>query len=108
MEMGKAQAGASPFRRSRATGQDFGNLDGVECRALAQIVAHDEQREPMLDCRIAADTPDENRIGTRSLQWIGHVADSTPGAFRRRASACEGLIARSNSALIESEWPVNT
>src|SRR5262245_59411227 len=53
-----------------AIDQRFGDLDGVECRALAQVVGHHPHCEPVLNRRILADAAD-----------IGGVL---AGAFDRR------------------------
>src|SRR5271154_1841108 len=45
-----------------AVDQAFGDLDGVERRALAQIVGDDPHREPVLDRRVLADAADIGRI----------------------------------------------
>src|SRR5580693_7097344 len=49
------------------TDQDLGNLDGVECGTLAQIVGYDPQVEPVRDGRIAPDAADINGILTGCL-----------------------------------------
>src|SRR5208282_1689087 len=60
--------------------QDFGNLDGVECRTLAQIVGDHPQIEPVRDSRIAPDTADIDRILAGRLlrshiAFVGAVVD---------------------------------
>ena len=42
--------------------QDFADLDGVERRALAQIVGDDPQIEPMRERRVATDAADIDRV----------------------------------------------
>ena len=42
--------------------EQLGDLDRVERRALAQIVADDPQAEAVLDRRILADAADEGRV----------------------------------------------
>src|SRR5215210_904911 len=42
--------------------QELRDLDRVERRALAQVVAREEQREALLDRRVAADAADEHLV----------------------------------------------
>src|SRR6266446_7488596 len=60
--------------------QDFGDLDGIERRALAQIVGDDPQIEPVRDRRVAADAADIDRVlagrlGRGHITLIGAVVD---------------------------------
>src|SRR5712672_2217326 len=60
--------------------QDFGDLDGIECRALAQIVGDDPQIEPMRDRRVAADAADVDgvlagRLGRGHITLVRAVVD---------------------------------
>src|SRR3546814_15880513 len=53
--------------------EQFRDLDGVERRALAQIVAHAPQGDAVVDRGIVAHAAYEDRIFTHALDW-GHVA----------------------------------
>src|SRR3546814_8613390 len=53
--------------------EQFRDLDGVERRALAQIVAHAPQGDAVVDRGIVAHAADEDRIFAHALDW-GHVA----------------------------------
>jgi hypothetical protein len=55
-------AGRADFTRgSQLRGQQLGNLDGVQRRALAQVVARDEQRQaaPVGHPGVLPDAPDQ-------------------------------------------------
>src|SRR3546814_6393297 len=52
--------------------EQFRDLDGVERRALAQIVAHAPQGDAVVDRGIVAHAADEDRIFAHALAW-GHV-----------------------------------
>src|SRR5581483_9155657 len=51
----------SSGRGSLAREQELGDLDRVQRRALAQVVAREEEREAVLDRRVAADPADAHR-----------------------------------------------
>ena len=102
------------FRREegarRSTGQQFGDLNGVQRRALAQVVTGDEQRQPapFRHPGIPADPADQRLVDTRGRQWVGTSTTLTPGAPASSSRARSGEMGSENSALIDSEWPVNT
>src|ERR1700689_4093895 len=52
-----------------AVDQRFGDLNGVERGALAQVVGNDPHRQPVLHRRVLADAPDERRVLARRLVW---------------------------------------
>ena len=98
-------------RLQRRRGQELGDLDGVERGALAQVVAGAEQREASaaLDGLVGPDAADVGRVVPGGHQRRGHVDDLDARASRTaRCGPRPGVIGRSNSALIDSEWPVNT
>src|SRR6266550_759082 len=74
--------------------EQLGDLDGVQRGTLAEIVAHDPQRQAILDRRILAHAADEGGV--------------MPGASRRIRCASAALISSSNSMFTASEWPTNT
>ena len=78
----------SPHRRRwtsahrSATGEQLlGDLDGVEGRALAQVVADDEEHEALaLGGRlVGADAADEDLVAAGGLERVGHVGDDDAG-----------------------------
>src|SRR5579884_3006954 len=75
----------SSGRGSLAREQELGDLDRVQRRALAQVVAREEEREAVLDRRVAADPADEHLVDAGRLARRGEVLD----AHRRRR--CEQL-----------------
>src|ERR1700728_2428905 len=61
-------SGPLPLRCDQlALDQAFGDLDGVERGALAQIVGDDPHRQSILDGRVLADTADVGRVLARRL-----------------------------------------
>ena len=83
--------------------QQFGDLDGVEGGALAQVVVADEQRQAAaaVDAVVLADAPDVARVLAGGLERRRDVAEHDA---RRGAEQLGGpgdrLIGRANSALM--------
>ncbi len=98
-------------RDSAGGGHQLGDLHGVERRALAQVVAADEQRQPAALRR----RPGPGGSGRRSsgpcrppaAAWVRRRA-STPGAVASSSVARATDSGRANSTLSDSECPVNT
>ena len=47
--------------------EDLGDLDGVQCRALAEVVVDGPHREPVRLGRIAPDPPYEHLVSSRGV-----------------------------------------
>ena len=97
--------------RSARGGDQLRDLHGVERGTLAQVVVADEEREPAVVRR----RPGPGGAGRRTTGPCRRPsAGSAPRRARRPARrpsssrARAGVIGRSNSALIASEWPVKT
>ena len=75
-------------------GDQLGDLDGVERRALAEVVVADEQRQPAAvgGARVLADPADVARVPAGRLQRGGDVGELDPG--RRRQQLGRPLDAR--------------
>src|ERR1700761_6058250 len=89
-------------RESQPGSQQLGDLDGVQCRALAQIGARDEQRQA------ASVRPTSDSSPPAAASGVGTSTTFTPGAPSSSFRARCGESGWANSALIDNEWPVNT
>src|SRR5687768_5091936 len=67
--------------------QFFGDLDGVERRALAQIVVRHKECEPVLFGRVAPDAADDRWIDARGLDGRRHIIEHDTRS-RREELAC--------------------
>src|SRR4051794_39282003 len=68
-------AGAPKARAGAGLGEEFGDLDGVEGGALAQVVVADEQREAasVRDAGILTYSTHERRIRAGRVKRVRHV-----------------------------------
>src|SRR5215208_926932 len=58
------------LRRNKfAVDQALGDLDGIERRALAQVVGNDPKHKPVLDGRILSHAADVGRVLTGAFVW---------------------------------------
>src|ERR1051325_9726044 len=76
---------SSTSRSSSRTGsaagtgdQCFGDLDGVEGRALAEVVVADEEGQPVFDRGVATDATDVGGVAASGLERGGHVDHLDP------------------------------
>src|SRR5439155_2763634 len=75
-------SGRPPSGRDCAGREDeLSDLDAVQGRPLAQVVAGEEEREPVLGGRVAADPPDEHLVSAGGLARGGEVLE--PNRRRR-------------------------
>src|SRR5687767_4780681 len=75
--------------------QELRDLNRVECRALAQVVADDEEREAVLDRRVLADPPDEDVVAAGRDPRRGELLEADPrcpAEDRRRLLGRERLV----------------
>ena len=102
---------ATPTAGRPSTAEQLGDLHGVERGALAEVVVADEQGQAAaaVDALVAGGSDRRSRGRCRRP-----AAASGCRSARRRAprpaarSPARRTAARANSALIDSEWPVNT
>ena len=89
---------------------ELGDLDRVQRRALAQVVADEEEREPVLDGRIAADPADEHVVSSGGLLRRRERRSSAQRPARRAARPRPPpATARSSvSTQTASAWPTIT
>ena len=102
-------AGAASLGRRPAREQQLGDLDRVQRGALAEVVAGEEEREPVLDGRVAADPADEHVVAARRLAGRREVLDlRTLGAAASSPRACSAESGRSVSTQTASACPTST
>ena len=98
-------------RGSAGRRQQLGDLDGVEGGALAEVVVADEQGEaaPVGHALVADGSARRSSgPGRRPAAASGCRSARRPGRAASSSVARSTDSGRANSALIDSEWPVNT
>src|SRR6476661_687970 len=76
-----------------APGEELlGDLDGVEGRALAQVVADDEEHEALAlrGGLVGADPADEDLVAAGGLERVGHVGDDDAGGVLEQVERLVG------------------
>ena len=73
-ERGRDGRGERSSRDALPGEEQLGDLDRVQRRALAQVVAGDEEREAVVDGRVLADPPDENVVAARPRHPVSGTA----------------------------------
>ena len=103
----RAVCPARPLARGR---DQLGDLDGVERRALAQVVAADEQRQPAAVRHTGSVRIRPTKVGSgpAACSGVGTSVSTTPGAAASSSVAAATDSGRANSALSDSECPVKT
>ncbi len=88
---------------------ELGDLDRVQRRALAEVVAREEEREAVLDRRVAADAADEHLVVPAPPCPASGSRRRAPTARRRAARAPAPAGGRPRVSIqIASAWPTIT
>jgi hypothetical protein len=88
--------------------QQLGDLDCVQRRALAEVVADDEQDEAVLSRRIAAHASHEDLVDADGVSRVGTFSKRTPGASVSSRTASSATSSSCVSTHTVSVWPTST
>ena len=94
--------------RKRRADEQLGDLDRVERRALAQVVADEEEREPVLRRGSARTRPTITSSTPMACPWPGSSRAASQAPPRGCARPPPARAARSVSIHTDSAWPTTT
>jgi hypothetical protein len=97
------RSGGGAVAEQAAVVEELGDLDGVECGALAQVVADDEEVEGERVVEVATQAADSHLVTARVVERCrqrveDHVGERTSAATARSRSGSRSNVARSSTA----------